>query len=952
MTPADLLLPLLVVLPLALAMSAFLGALPLRYQVTTALGGLTLTGAGLAATLETLDSELWLGGWAPPLGIAWGFDAPAAALIAMVGLLMALASLTLAAESSHREDRYLWTLWWLLWAALNALLLSRDLFNLYVTLELLALAAVGLVSRSRDDPFHVAALRYLMASLLASLLYLLGVALLYGQTGRLDLALLAEVLEDGPAARLGALAITLGLMIKAAMVPLHGWLPAAHSRASAPVSALLSGAVVAAALMVLWRLWLGPFDALGSLMRGTLAGLGAVALVWGGLQALLQSRLKLVIAWSTLSQSGYALMLPALAGSDAWQGLAAQGALWLLVAHGLAKGGLFLAAGAIAHRQGHDRLAGLTGSARRQPLAWGVIAIGGLSLVGIPPSGGFVGKWWLLRAALEAELWLLAGVMLTGTLLTAAWLWRIASLALAPTERSAARLEGGRHAPGVLPALALTALAWLAGLAALLSAAGLALAPPSLDATRLPWLLPALLLWPLVLFASRSATPAGRASGSPPGLTALLTLTAAAHLVTLTAGDLFTFYLGTAWLGLAGWGLVWLGGSSEARRAGAGYLAMMLVAEVSLLLGLTLAWQASPSLAFADLAEAGLPGPALAALGLGLAIKTGAIGVHAWLPLAHPVAPPLASAVLSGLMIKVGPLGGMLLMPDAMPESRVGLALVAAGLAGALYGAARGLAQASPKPLLAWSSVSQMGLATALLGLHLLGSPAALPALLGLVAAHSLAKAALFLGAGLLARSTASRGLLLGALALPALTLAGLPPWGGMASKAGMETALSEAALAVWPVALSGMLTSLVMLRLAWLLWRLEPPARGMTPPTWLTAALWGLGALAALLPWRWGGVPLTYLAEPVAWLGALLPALAALALGLVLLRAAPLHRRLAWRRQRAQVASRARRLQARREARRWRWRLRRADAWLMPWPAFGVCLGLTALLLGLAGLA
>ncbi|WP_299311816.1 proton-conducting transporter membrane subunit [uncultured Halomonas sp.] len=952
MTPADLLLPLLVVLPLALAMSAFLGALPLRYQVTTALGGLTLTGAGLAATLETLDSELWLGGWAPPLGIAWGFDAPAAALIAMVGLLMALASLTLAAESSHREDRYLWTLWWLLWAALNALLLSRDLFNLYVTLELLALAAVGLVSRSRDDPFHVAALRYLMASLLASLLYLLGVALLYGQTGRLDLALLAEVLEDGPAARLGALAITLGLMIKAAMVPLHGWLPAAHSRASAPVSALLSGAVVAAALMVLWRLWLGPFDTLGSLMRGTLAGLGAVALVWGGLQALLQSRLKLVIAWSTLSQSGYALMLPALAGSDAWQGLAAQGALWLLVAHGLAKGGLFLAAGAIAHRQGHDRLAGLTGSARRQPLAWGVIAIGGLSLVGIPPGGGFVGKWWLLRAALEAELWLLAGVMLTGTLLTAAWLWRIASLALAPAERSATRLEGGRHAPGVLPALALTALAWLAGLAALLSAAGLALAPPSLDATRLPWLLPALLLWPLVLFASRSATPAGRASGSPPGLTALLTLTAAAHLVTLTAGDLFTFYLGTAWLGLAGWGLVWLGGSSEARRAGAGYLAMMLVAEVSLLLGLTLAWQASPSLAFADLAEAGLPGPALAALGLGLAIKTGAIGVHAWLPLAHPVAPPLASAVLSGLMIKVGPLGGMLLMPDAMPESQVGLALVAAGLAGALYGAARGLAQASPKPLLAWSSVSQMGLATALLGLHLLGSPAALPALLGLVAAHSLAKAALFLGAGLLARSTASRGLLLGALALPALTLAGLPPWGGMASKAGMETALSEAALAVWPVALSGMLTSLVMLRLAWLLWRLEPPARGMTPPTWLTAALWGLGALAALLPWRWGGVPLTYLAEPVAWLGALLPALAALALGLVLLRAAPLHRRLAWRRRRAQVASRARRLQARREARRWRWRLRRADAWLMPWPAFGVCLGLTALLLGLAGLA
>lgn len=956
MTPADLLLPLLVVLPLALAMSAFLGALPVRSQVVIALGGLTLTGAGLAATLETLDSELWLGGWAPPLGIAWGFDAPAAALIAMVGALMALASLALAAEPSHHDDRYLWSLWWLLWAALNALLLSGDLFNLYVTLELLALAAVGLVSRSRDDPFHVAALRYLMASLLASLLYLLGVALLYGQTGRLDLALVAATLEDGPAARLAALAITLGLMIKAAMVPLHGWLPAAHSRALAPVSALLSGAVVAAALMVLWRLWLGPFAELGSLMRQALAGLGALALMWGGLQALLQSRLKLVIAWSTLSQSGYALMLPALAGSDAWQGIGAWGALWLLVAHGLAKGGLFLAAGALKHRHGHDRLAGLAGSARRQPLAWAVIAIGGLSLVGIPPSGGFVGKWWLLRAALGAELWPLAGVMLTGTLLTAAWLWRILSIALAPAEGPTAHGAGGSREPDTLPALALGALAWLTGLAALAGAAGLTLAAPSLDAARLPWLLPALLLWPLVLLTSRSTTPAGRATGSPPGLTALLIFTAAAHLVTLTAGDLLLFYLGTAWLGLAGWGLVWLGGSPGARSAAAVYLAMMLIAEVSLLLGLTLAWQASPSLAFADLAEAELPGVALAALGLGLAIKAGAIGVHGWLPLAHPVAPPVASAVLSGLMIKVGLLGAVLLLGDG--AAGAGGLLVAAGLAGALYGAGRGLAQTGPKPLLAWSSASQMGLATALLGLHLLGSPAALPALLGLVAAHALAKAALFIGSGLLmgsglfARSAASRALVLGALALPALTLAGLPPSSGLAVKAGMETALNEASLAAWPVTLSGVMTSLVMLRLGWLLWRLEPRAEGSAMPTWLAASLWGLGALAALLPWVWSGVPLAYLAAPEAWLKALMPALLAVALGMALRVATPLQRRLTtlgWRRE---VRARARRMGARRGTRRWRWRLRRADAWLMPWPAFGVCLGLTALLLGLAGLA
>jgi len=949
------LLPLLVVLPLALTVVAFLDLLPARRQVAIAVAGLAIGGLGIAGGgLEDgmTEAALWLGGWPPPVGIAWRLDTPAALLLAMVGLLMGLASLVLLAEPDSRDDRYLWSLWWLLWASLNALLLSRDLFNLYVTLELMSLAAVGLVSRSREDPFHVASLRYLMASLLGSLLYLLGVALLYGQFGRLDLVQLEMVIQDGPAARLAALAVTLGLLIKAAMVPLHGWLPAAHSRARAPVSALLSGAVVAAALMVLWRLWLGPFAELGTLMRQAMAGLGAVALMWGGLQALLQNRLKLVIAWSTLSQSGYALMVPALAGSEAWQGIGARGALWLLVAHGLAKGGLFLAAGLIAQQHGHDRLAGLAGSARRRPLLWAAIALGGLSLVGIPPSGGFLGKWWLLRAALDAGQPLVAGAMLLGTLLTAAWLWRILSIALTPqgAGSSSAGPESWRE---VAPALLLVGLAWLSGLAALIGDPALSLAAPRLDPTRLAWLLPSLLLWPLALLASRAATSAGRLTGSPRGLSALLGLAAVVHLVTLIAGDLFTFYLGAAWLGLAGWGLVWLGGSPGARRAAAGYLAMMLLAEVSLLLGLTLAWQASPSLAFAALAEAGLQGPALAALGLGLAIKAGAIGVHAWLPLAHPVAPPVASAVLSGLMIKVGVLGGVLLLPGAESDGRLGLALVAAGLAGALYGALRGLSQAAPKPLLAWSSVSQMGLATVLLGLHLLGSPAALPALLGLVVAHALAKAVLFMGAGLLARSAAGRGLLLGALLLPALTLAGLPPWSGLAVKAGIEAALNEASLAAWPVTLSGMLTSLVMLRLGWLLWRLEPVAEdNAIPPTWLAASLWGLGALAALLPWVWAGVPLAYLAAPGAWAKALAPALGALAIAFLLLAAGPLHRRLAALGWRQRVRQRARRLMARQAARRWRWRLRRADAWLMPWPAFGVCLGLTALLLGLAGLA
>ena len=122
------------------------------------------------------------------------------------------------------------------------------------------------------------------------------------------------------------------------------------------------------------------------------------------------------------------------------------------------------------------------------------------------------------------------------------------------------------------------------------------------------------------------------------------------------------------------------------------------------------------------------------------------------------------------------------------------------------------------------------------------------------MAAHALAKAALFLGAGLAACCTEKRGVLLCALALPAITLAGIPLGAGMAVKSGMEAALNEATLLAWPIILSGMLTGLLKLRLFWLLHRAVVPAQGSAAHGWLLATLWGLGGLAALLPWAFVG--------------------------------------------------------------------------------------------------
>ena len=961
--PALWALPLTVALPLCLAIAAFLECLSPRRQVL--LGVPTILASLAIASLHLLEHgslALALGDWPAPLGIVWLLDAPGALMLGMTAIVAGAGSIALLVDGETARDRHLWPLWWLLWGGLNALLLSRDLFNLYITLELVTLAGVGLVARSPKDPDGAAALRYLLASLLASLLFLLGVALLYGLTGRLDLELLGETLTDNATSRLAAIALSLGLMIKAAMVPLHTWLPSAHARAQAPVSAMLSAVVVAATLFVLWRLWLGPLAALQTALRDWLAVVGAAALIWGGIQAALQSRLKLLIAWSTLSQSGYALLLLGLAGTTSWPGpesggnTAIDGALQILLAHGLAKAALFIAAGAIVAAYRHDRLSHLGGSAARLPLAWLAIALAGLSLLGAPPTGGFIGKWWLLSAAFAEENHLIAAVVLLGTLITAAGLWRLLDLALCPASPMIRRPLP--HPDALLAhrlsmlALGLALLAWLQGMVALRlsnQAVGLGIA---LDPLGLIFMLLALAIWPIALGAThawRHAFPASRR------LFSIMLVAAVAHLLTLVASDLLTFYVGTAMLSLLGWAMVQHDGDRPARLAGVGYLAMMLLAEVAMLAGLALIALTTTDLSFSALAAAELPKLAIVFLALGLGLKAGVLGLHAWLPLAHPVAPPMASAILSGLMIKVGVLGALRLLPEAEAATDWGGPLIAFGIIASLYAALRGILHDHNKVVLAWSSVSQIGLITALLGVVLLAeAPAgAMTALLLVVTVHSLAKACLFLGAGMANRTLGHvRQRVVAMMMLPALALAGVPPLGGVLVKASVETAMGTNGLPTWPITLSGVATGLLMLRFFWLMsMKPEPAQQCLVIPPWLWCAWLGLGLLAALAPWGWQLVdPLTDAAGKTLIEGALTP-LVALALAGMILPARRLHRAL---------ASRLESWQGYRQRRAWRharqlriinWQFRRAEVWLRPWPAFGIALGLMTLGMGAASL-
>ncbi|MDH2401324.1 proton-conducting transporter membrane subunit [Bradyrhizobium sp. SSUT18] len=276
-------------------------------------------------------------------------------------------------DTATRAPFAFWILLLAIWAALDTIFVGGDLFTLYVALELLTFAAVPLVSlEGRPDTLR-AAIRYLLFALLGSVLYLLGTALLYGCYGTLYIALLSHRIQAEPASFLAAALMTAGLLAKTALFPLHLWLPPAHAGAPAAASAILSGLVVKGSFFIIVRLWFQVMPALPGLpATQLLAALGAAAIMFGSVLALRQERLKLLIAYSTVAQLGYLFLMFPLAFDASGRledGNALSGGLLQAVSHATAKAAMFMAAGSIYARLGHDRLTDLHGLVRTMPLS-------------------------------------------------------------------------------------------------------------------------------------------------------------------------------------------------------------------------------------------------------------------------------------------------------------------------------------------------------------------------------------------------------------------------------------------------------------------------------------------------------------------------------------------------------------------------------------------------------
>lgn len=389
---------------------------------------------GIALLQEVLSNgaiSYALGGWLPPIGIEYRIDLLSCLLVILVSVCFA-AVLIFARHSIPDEIPKpriipLYCVVMLAFAGLLGICVSGDIFNLFVFLEISSLATYTLISMGRDKRALYAAFKYLVMGTIGATFILIGISFLYIQTGTLNMQDLAErlpALYDNRTIRAGFAFFTVGIGLKLAMFPLHLWLPNAYAYAPSAVSALLAATATKVAVYMLLRLLLSIFDPEFSLQRMPLhyilIALGAVAILSCSMVAIFQVNLKRLLAYSSIAQLGYIVMAIGLSSAA---GLSAS--LLHLLNHGLMKGALFIAIGAMAYRQGTLYIQDNRSLLQTMPITAIAFIIASLSLVGVPGTVGFVSKWYMVQAAIAAGFWPLAIVIILGSLMALVYVSKI-----------------------------------------------------------------------------------------------------------------------------------------------------------------------------------------------------------------------------------------------------------------------------------------------------------------------------------------------------------------------------------------------------------------------------------------------------------------------------------------------------------------------------------------------
>ena len=376
-----------------------------------------------------------LGGWAPPWGIEYRIDI-INAFIAMIVAAIAAITLPYALRSVEQEivPRHIplfYTAFLLCFTGLLGITLTGDIFNLFVFLEISSLSSYALISMGRQRQALTAAFQYLVMGTIGATFLLIGIGLTYAVTGTLNMSDITARLQDVEEFRTLHTAfafIFIGIALKLAMFPLHLWLPNVYTYAPSVISVFLAATATKVAIYVLIRVIFTIYGIEFAFeeihINWFLLPLSAIAVISASLIAIFQTNIKRMLAYSSVAQIGYILLG---IGMASMTGLTA--AILHLFNHALMKGALFMALGAVFYKMNTVQLGDLNGIGRRMPLTMGAFVIGGLSLVGVPLTVGFISKWYLVVAALEQQWWWLVGILIVGSLLALIYIWRVVEVA-------------------------------------------------------------------------------------------------------------------------------------------------------------------------------------------------------------------------------------------------------------------------------------------------------------------------------------------------------------------------------------------------------------------------------------------------------------------------------------------------------------------------------------------
>ena len=388
-----------------------------------------------------------LGGWAPPWGIEYMLDHLSAfvlVIVSSISLIVAIYSKKSVEDNLPEKTVPFYTLFLLLVTGLMGIVITGDVFNLFVFLEISALSCYALIAIGEEGA-PMAAFNYIIIGTIGACFYLLGIGYLYIATGSLNMADLANILPDLYHSKVILVAFaffTVGLAIKAGLFPLHTWLPDAYCTAPSAVSALIAPLMTKVAAYVMIRIMFTVFQPHFSVeivpVFAILGWLSVFAIFWGGIKALAQTDLKRMLVYIVVAEVGYIVI-----GVSVANRMGLTGAILHIMNDAVMMACLFLVVGAVLYKTGTRDIHQLRHLNKKMPFTMAAFTITALSMVGIPPACGFFSKWYLILGTIEAGQWVWAAALLCSSLINAVLFFRVIECAyLKPMEPAYAHNGG------------------------------------------------------------------------------------------------------------------------------------------------------------------------------------------------------------------------------------------------------------------------------------------------------------------------------------------------------------------------------------------------------------------------------------------------------------------------------------------------------------------------------